>query len=156
MEMFKSAAGINVTHVPYKGAGPALTDLIAGQVQMGFFVPGNVQQFVKTGQLKLLASTGTKRFASTPEIPTLAESGYPDFEATSWIGFLTTGGTPRPIIERYHREIVKILRSPEIQARLHEMEFEVIASTPEQFSAWVHTEIPKWGKVIKTTGAKVE
>jgi tripartite-type tricarboxylate transporter receptor subunit TctC len=156
MEMFKAAAGINVTHIPYKGSGPAVTDLVAGQVDMGFFVPGNVQQFAKDGRLKLIASSGTRRFASTPDVPTLAESGYPDFEATSWIGFLTTGGTPRNIVERYNRELVKILRSPEITARLHEMEFEVIAGSPEQFAGWIRDEIPRWGKVIKATGAKVE
>lgn len=156
MEMFKEAAGINVTHVPYKGAGPAVTDLISGQIHMGFFVPGNVQQFAKTGQVKLIASTGTTRFPSTPEVPTVAESGYPNFEATSWIGFLAPGATPRNIIDRYNREIVKILKSPDIRAKLHEMEFEVVAGTPEQFTGWVRSEISKWGKVIKSTGAKAE
>lgn len=156
MEMFKEAAGINVTHVPYKGAGPAMTDLISGQIQMGFFVPGNVQQFAKSGQVKLIASTGLKRFPSTPDVPTLAESGYPNFEATSWIGFLAPGGTPQPIIDRYNREMVKILKSPDMQAKLHELEFEVVASTPEQFGGWIRSEIPKWGRVIRSTGAKAE
>lgn len=156
MEMLKEAAGINVTHVPYKGAGPAVTDLISGQIHMGFFVPGNVQQFAKSGQVKLIASTGLERFPSTPDVPTVAESGYPNFEATSWIGFLAPGATPRNIIDRYNREMVKILKSPDVQAKLHEMEFEVIASTPEQFAGWIGSEIPKWGRVIKSTGAKVE
>lgn len=156
MEMFKEAAGINVTHVPYKGAGPAITDLISGQIHMGFFVPGNVQQFAKSGQVKLIASSGPKRFPSTPDVPTLAESGYPNFEATSWIGFLAPGGTPRNIIDRYNREVVKILKSPDIQAKLQEMEFEVVASTPDQFAGWIRNEIPKWGRVIKSTGAKAE
>lgn len=156
MEMFKEAAGVNITHVPYRGAGPAVTDLISGQIHMGFFVPGNVQQFAKTGQVKLIASTGTKRFPSTPDVPTLAESGYANFEATSWIGFLAPGATPRNIIERYNREIVKILKSPDIQAKLHEMEFEVVAGTPDQFAGWIRNEILKWGKVIKSTGAKAE
>jgi tripartite-type tricarboxylate transporter receptor subunit TctC len=156
MEMLKEAAGISVTHVPYKGAGPAVTDLIAGQIQLGFFVPGNVQQFARSGQLRLIASTGTRRFPSTPDVPTLAESGFPGFEATSWIGFLAPGGTPRNIVERYHREIVKILRSPEVQARLQEMEFEVVAGTPEQFAGWIRSEIPKWGRIIRSTGAKAE
>lgn len=102
MEMFKSAAGFHITHIPYRGAGPAMTDLIAGNIQAGFFVPGNVQQFVKEGRLRLLASTGPRRFASTPDVPTLSET-YKDFEATSWIGFLAPGGTPPHIIDRYHR-----------------------------------------------------
>lgn len=156
MEMLKSAAGFHMTHIPYRGAGPAVTDLIAGNIQAGFFVPGNVQQFVKEGRLRLLATSGSKRFASTPDIPTLSESGYKDFEASSWIGFLAAGGTPAPIIERYHREIVKILNQPDIRKRLQEMEFDVVATTPKQFSDWIRTEITRWGKVIKDTGAKAE
>jgi tripartite-type tricarboxylate transporter receptor subunit TctC len=130
--------------------------LIGGNIQAAFFVPGNVQQFAKEGRLKLLATSGLKRFASTPDIPTLSESGYPDFEATSWIGFLTAGGTPAPIIDRYHREIVKIVRSPEITKRLLEMEFEIVATTPNQFRDWIGSEIKRWGKVIKDTGTKAE
>ena len=156
MEMFKSAAGVNLTHIPYKGAGPAVVDLLAGNVHAGFFVPGNVQQFAKEGKLKLLASSGTRRFPSTPDVPTLVELGFKDFEATSWIGLLTTGGTPRPIVDRYNKELVKILHMPDIQAKLRDMEFEVVASTPEQFGNWIKAEIPRWGKVIKDTGAKAE
>ena len=156
MEMLKSAAGVNLTHIPYKGAGPAVTDLLAGNVHAAFFVPGNVQQFVKEGKLKLLASSGTRRFPSTPEVPTLMESGFKDFEATSWIGFLTAANTPKPIVDRYHRELVKILQSPEIAAKLREMEFEVVASSPDQFGGWIKSEIGRWGQVIKATGAKAE
>ena len=106
MEMFKVAAGVDLTHIPYRGAGPAVTDLIAGNVDAAFLVPGNVQQFLKEGRLRLIATSGQKRFASTPTIPTLIESGYPDFLATSWIGFLITAGTPKPIIDRYNKELV--------------------------------------------------
>jgi len=155
MEMFKSAAGFQMTHVPYRGAGPAITDLVAGTIQAGFFVPGNVQQFAKEGRLRLLASTGPKRFASTPDIPTVAET-YKDFEATSWIGFLAPGATPAPIIDRYNREIIKILNQPDIRKRLLEMEFEMIASTPRQFSEWIQTEIARWSVVVKSTGTKAE
>ena len=156
MEMLKLAAGVDMTHIPYKGAAPAVTDLVAGNVQAAFMVPGNVLQFAKEGRLKLIANSGMKRFASTPDVPTLVESGYPDLVATSGIGFLTTGGTPQNIIDRYNREIVKILKTPEIRDRLVAMEFEVIAGTPEQFSGWIKTEIPRWGKVIKATGARVD
>ena len=156
MEMLKSAAGVEMTHVPYRGAAPAMTDLLAGTVDAAFLVPGNVQQFLKEGRLRLIATSGQKRFPSTPEVPTLIESGYPDFVATSWIGFLTTGGTPRNIIERYHREMVRILRTPEMRERLEGMEFEVVAGTPEQFSGWIRSEIPRWGKVIKATGARAD
>ena len=156
MEMLKSAAKVHITHIPYRGAAPAVTDLLAGNVHAAFFVPGNVQQFVKEGRLKLLASSGSKRFPSTPDVPTLMEVGFKDFEATSWIGFLTTGGTPRPIIDRYNRELVKILNLPDVRQRLHEMEFEIIAGSPEQFGGWIRSEIPRWGEVIRATGAKAE
>jgi tripartite-type tricarboxylate transporter receptor subunit TctC len=156
MEMLKLAAGLDIAHIPYKGAAPALTDLVGGQVQAAFMVPGNVLQFAKEGRLRLIASSGAKRFPGTPDIPTLAESGYPDLVAVAWIGFLTAGGTPRPIIDRYHKEIVKIVNSPEIRDKLTAMEFEIVAGTPEQFSAWIRSEIPRWGKVIKATGAKAD
>ncbi len=154
MEMLKTAAGVDIVHVPYKGSAPAVTDLLGGNVQTAFFVPGNVLQYVKSGQIRLIASTGRKRFASTPNVPTMIESGYADFEAVAWIGFLTTGGTPRPIIDRYNREIVKILNSPEIRDKLLAVEFEMVAGTPEQFGEWIRTEIQRWGRVIKQTGAK--
>ncbi len=156
MEMLKTAANVDLTHVPYKGPATALTDLIAGNVQAAFFVPGNVQQYVKEGRLKLIASSGAKRFGSTPNIPTLIESGYPDLVATSWIGLLAAGGTPKNIIDRYNREIVKIVTSQEIRDKLQAMEFEVVATSPEQFASWIRSEIPRWGKVIKSTGAKAE
>lgn len=154
MEMFKSAAKIDIMHVPYKGAAPAVTDLLAGYVQTAFMVPGNVQQFIKEGRLKPIAVSGQKRFANAPNIPTMIESGYPDFVATSWIGFLAPAGTPKNIIDRYNKEIVKILHTPDVRDKLKDMEFEVVATSPEQFSAWIRSEIPRWGKVIKDTGTK--
>jgi tripartite-type tricarboxylate transporter receptor subunit TctC len=156
MEMLKSAARIEVMHVPYKGAGPALADLVGGQVQAAFMVPGNVQQFVKEGKLRLIASSGAKRFASTPDLPTVAEQGYPGFNAVSWIGLLAPGGTPRPVVDRLHREITRILAMPDVKGRLEAMEFDVIASTPGQFSEWIQAEIPRWGKVIRDTGTRVD
>jgi tripartite-type tricarboxylate transporter receptor subunit TctC len=156
MEMLKTAAGIDVTHVPYKGSAPAVVDLIGGQVDAAFFVPGNILQFVKDGRARAIASSGSKRFASMPDVPTMIEQGYPDFVAVSWIGFLAPGGTPRPIIDRLNKEIVAILNQPAIKAQLQKMEFDLVAGTPEQFAAWIQTEIPRWGKVIKSTGAKAE
>ena len=156
MEMLKSAAGIDVTHVPYRGSGPAVVDLIGGQVDASFLVPGNILPFVKEGKARVIASTGHKRFPSMPDVPTMIEQGFPDFVAVSWIGFLAPGGTPRPIIERYNKEIVRILHMPAVRSQLEKMEFEVVAGTPEQFAQWIHTEIPRWGKVIKATGAKAD
>jgi tripartite-type tricarboxylate transporter receptor subunit TctC len=156
MEMLKSAAHIDVTHVPYKGSAPAVNDLLGGQVDAAFLVPGNVSQLIKSGQLRAIASTGLKRFASAPDVPTMIEQGYANFVAVSWIGFLLPGGTPRPIIDRYNKEIVRILNLPEIKERLQGMEFEIIAGSPEQFEQWIHDEIARWGKVIKDTGVKVD
>lgn len=154
MEMLKEASGMQAEHVPYRGASPALVDLVAGNVQAAFLVPGNVQQYVKEKRLKLLASSGEKRFASTPDVPTLIESGYPGFIATSWIGFLAPAGTPKNIIDRYNKEIVKILQMPDVQEKLHGIEFEVVGNSPEEFRKWIDTEVTRWGKVIKSTGAK--
>ncbi len=156
MEMLKLAAGVNITHIPYKGTAPAVTDLLGGSVQVAFMVPGNVLQFAKEGRLKLIGSSGAKRFPGTPNVPTMIESGYPDLVALAWIGFLAPGATPRPIIDRYHKEIVKILNTPEIKDKLIAMEFDLVAGTPEQFGAWIRAEIPRWGKVIKATGAKAD
>jgi tripartite-type tricarboxylate transporter receptor subunit TctC len=156
MEMLKSAAHVDIVHVPYKGAQPAVADLLGGQVDAAFMVPGNVQQFVAQGQLRVIASTGRKRFAATPDLPTMIEQGYPDFVAVSWIGFLAPGATPKPIIDRYNKEMVRILKSPEVRKKLEDMQFEVVASTPDQFASWIRAEIPRWGQVIKATGAKVD
>ncbi len=154
MEMLKSAAGIDLTHVPYKGSAPAVTDLLAGQVQASMLVPGNVLPHLKAGKLKVLATTGRKRFSGTPDIPTLIEAGFADFEAVAWIGFLAPGGTPGNIIDTYHGELVRILALPEVKQRLLDIQFEIVASTPKEFADYIRWETPRWGKVIKDTGAK--
>ena len=156
MEMLKTAAKIDVVHVPYKGASPAVADLLGGQIQAAFFVPGNVLQYLKDGKLKVIASTGRKRFAAAPEVPTMIEQGFPDFVAVSWIGFLAPGATPRTIVDRYNREMVRILTSADVRGKLEAIQFEVVAGTPEQFSQWIRAEIPRWGAVIKATGAKAD
>lgn len=156
MEMLKSATGADITHVPYKGATQAVVDLVGGIVDAAFLVPGNISQFVQEGRLKVIATTGTKRFPSMPQVPTMIEQGFPNFVATSWIGFLAPGKTPPEIIKRYNQEIVKILRMPDVKAQLEKMEFEVVAGSPEQFRDWIKAEIPRWGAVIKSTGAKAD
>jgi tripartite-type tricarboxylate transporter receptor subunit TctC len=156
MEMLKSAAHIDLVHVPYKGSHPAVVDLIGGQVNASFLVPGNILEFVKDGRARVIASTGQRRFAATPEVPTMIEQGYPDFIALTWIGFLAPAGTPRPIIDRYHKEIVRILNMPEVRVKLDQMQMDLVAGTPEQFSQLIRSEIPRWGKVIRDTGAKAE
>jgi tripartite-type tricarboxylate transporter receptor subunit TctC len=154
MEMFKSAAGVDLVHVPYKGSGPAVTDLLAGNVQAAILVPGNVLPYLKAGKLKVLATTGKHRFAGSPDIQTLIEAGFPDFEAIAWIGFMAPAGTPRAIIEQYHRAIVRILNLPDVRQRLLDINFEIVASTPEAFADYIRWETPRWAKVIRQTGAK--
>jgi tripartite-type tricarboxylate transporter receptor subunit TctC len=154
MEMLKSAAGIDLTHIPYKGSAPAVTDLLGGQVQAAMLVPGNVLPHLKTGKLKVIATTGRKRFSGTPEIPTLIEAGFADFEAVAWIGFMAPGGTPRSVIDTYHAELVRILAAADVKQRLHDIQFEIVASTPEQFAEYIRWETPRWAKVIRETGAK--
>ncbi len=156
MEMLKTAAGIDLVHVPYKGSGPAVADLLGGHVQAAILVPGNVMQYLADGKLRVLANTGRKRFSGAPDIPTLAESGYPDFEAVAWIGFMAPGGTPKAIVDRYNREIVAALKAPEVRKRLQDIQFEVVASTPQEFADYIRWEMPRWSKVIKDTGAKVD
>lgn len=154
MEMFKSAAGVDIVHIPYKGSAPAVTDLLAGNVQAAFLVPGNVLPYLKDGKLRVIASTGRTRFPATPDVPTLIESGFKDFEATAWIGFLAPAGTPQAIIDRYHTELERVLHMPDVTKRLMDMQFEVVASTPAQFAEYIRWETPRWAKVIRDTGAK--
>ena len=154
MEMFKSAAGVNIVHIPYKGSAPAVADLLAGTVQAAFLVPGNVLPYLKDGKLRVIASTGRHRFPATPDVPTLIESGFKDFEATAWIGFLAPAGTPQAIIDRYHTEIVRALHAPDVTKRLTDIQFEVVASTPAEFARYIQWETPRWAKVIHDTGAK--
>ena len=156
MEMLKSATHIDLVHVPYKGSAPAVTDLIGGQVSASFLVPGNILEYVKDGRARVIASTGQRRFDATPEVPTMIELGFPDFVALTWIGFLAPGGTPRPIIDRYNKEIVRILHTPEIRVKLDQMQMDLVAGTPEQFAQFIRSEIPRWGQVIKDTGAKAD
>lgn len=156
MEMLKTASKIDVVHVPYKGAPPVLADLLGGQIQAGFFVPGNVLGYMKDGKLRAIAATGRSRFAAVPDVPTMIEQGYADFEATAWIGFLAPGRTPRNIIERYNREIVRIAALPEVKGKLEALSMEVVATSPEEFRRWIAKEIPLWGKVIRDTGATAE
>jgi tripartite-type tricarboxylate transporter receptor subunit TctC len=155
MEMFKTAAGIkDMTHVPYKGSGPTVTDLLGGQIQASFLIAGNVLPHLKSGKLKVLASTGRTRFASTPNVPTMIESGFADFEAVGWIGFMAAGTTPRPIIDRWHKELVRVVALPDVSDKLKAMEFEIVSSTPEKFAEYIRWETPRWGKVVRETGAK--
>jgi tripartite-type tricarboxylate transporter receptor subunit TctC len=155
-EMFKMMAKVNLEHVPYKGMGPATTDLLSGQVQLMFSSAVAMLPHVKAGRLRAIAMTGAKRAAQIPEIPTVAESGVPDYESGSWYGILAPAGTPRAIIDLLSREIAAATRSPEITDRLSAEAVLPIGSSPAEFSAYIHKEFNRIGQVIRSSGAKFD
>jgi tripartite-type tricarboxylate transporter receptor subunit TctC len=153
-ELFKSMAGVDMTHVAYKGSAPALADVIAGQVNL-IFDPGvSSLPHVKTGKLRALAITSSRRSDSTPDIPTIAESGVPGYEASIWFGLVAPAGTPAPIVSRLSAEVNQIVRSAGMRERFNPFGLDLMGGTPEEFAATIRSEIPKWGKVLQD--AKVE
>jgi tripartite-type tricarboxylate transporter receptor subunit TctC len=155
-ELFKSMTGIAMTHVPYKGAGPALIDVLAGQCQVMFATALSVQPYLQSNRLRPLAVSTAKRMPTQPELPTVAEAGVPGFEANTWHGVVAPAGTPPAIIVKLHNEINRILHTPDVNARLIAQGAEIIAGTPQAFAAYIQSEIPKWTKVIKDSGARAE
>jgi tripartite-type tricarboxylate transporter receptor subunit TctC len=151
-ELFARSAGIAITHVPYKGTGPALTDLMAGQVQLAFVPLGSALSYVRASKLRALGVASLKRSAAAPDIATIAESGLPGFEAATWYGVLTPAGTPRSIVRRLNTEIGKLLGQPDTRSQLTTLGFEPQSSTPQEFSAYIRSELKKWGKVVRAVG----
>ena len=149
-------AGVELVHVPYKGAQPALTDVIAGQVQLMFATSASVIPFVKAGKLRALAVTSARRSPSVPDLPTLAEAGVPGFEAITWHGVVVPSATPTPLVERLNRDIVAVLGAPDLRERLAALGAEVRAGTPREFADYIAAEIPKWSKVVRDSGARIE
>jgi tripartite-type tricarboxylate transporter receptor subunit TctC len=155
-ELFKSMAKVDIVHVPYKGGGPALTDLIAGHVEIFVAVISTAVPQVKAGKARALAVTGGKRVAALPDVPTVAETGIKGYEATNWYGYVAPAGTPRPIIERLHKETVAILNMPDVREALLDRGIEAAPSSPAEFAAFIRAENTKWSKVIKQSGMKGE
>jgi tripartite-type tricarboxylate transporter receptor subunit TctC len=155
-ELFRITAGIDLVHVPYKGASLAVTDVISGQIQIWFINLLPATPYVKANRIRALAVTSAKRAHSAPEIPTVAESGYPTYETTSWHGILVPAKTPAAIVARLNAELVKIARQPELRDLLGAQGSEVIGSTPEQFAAKIKSESAKWAHVIKTANIRAE
>jgi tripartite-type tricarboxylate transporter receptor subunit TctC len=154
--MLKSMAGLEATHVPYKGA-VALNDLLSGeQVHFMFATIPSVIELVRAGRLRPLAVTSKSRSAAVPDIPTVAESGFPDFEASSWFGLLGPAELPREIAWKLQAEIVRALKNPEIRGRLVQLGADPVGSTPEEFSAYMRAETAKWAKVVKASGATAD
>lgn len=153
-ELLKSRAGIDLTHVPYKGSTPALTDLIGGQVQVMVDNLVTAAPQIKAGRVRALAVTSAQRVPEFPDLPTIAESGYPGFDVTVWVGFMAPGKTPAPVIDTLNREISKILAQPHVKQRVAEMGGVTVPMSPAQFTTFVRGEIDKWGVVVKQAGIK--
>ena len=155
-ELFKTLTGVQMTHVPYKGSAPALSDLMGGQVQLMFDNLPSSLAFIKAGKLRALAVTSTVRAAALPDVPTMVEAGVPGFEASSWFGILAPAGTPRDIVMRINGEVAKWLASPDAREKLSAQGAIAAGGTPEDFARHIGSETTKWAKVVKESGAKVD
>jgi tripartite-type tricarboxylate transporter receptor subunit TctC len=155
-ELFKTMAHIDIVHVPYKGAGPALQDVISGQDQMMFATAASVLGMIKSGQVRALAVTTLKRTAILPDLPTIDELGIKGFEATTWHGLVAPDGTPSDIIATLHRAVIAALDDTDVRRELTALGVDIQGDTPEEFSAYIKAEIPKWAAVIKASGANAQ
>ena len=153
-EMFKAMTGIDMAHVPYKGAAPAMTDLIGGQVQLMFADATSVIPHVKSGKVRAVAAT--KHVEAMPEVPTFAQSGFPSYDPTVWYGVFAPAGTPRDVVLKLNAGIAKSLQARDVRERLIGLGAQPTSSTPEEFTEFVRAEISRWGKVVKSSGATVD
>ena len=156
MELLKTMAGINLLHIPYKGATLAITELIGGQIVLYASSMPPALPLINAGKLKALGVTTAKRLAPLPNVPTIAESGIAGYEAVNWYGVFVPAGTPKDIVAKLHAEIVRVLKQPDVKERFAGEGGEIVADSPEAFGAFVHNEIPKWAKVIKDASVKVD
>ena len=156
MELFKARAGLDIVHVPYQGFPQVVNAILAGDVHAGFMVPGIAMGQVRAGKLKALGVTTLGRTASLPELASFVEQGYADFEAISWQAVLAPAGTPRAIIERVSRELVRIIKSDDARTKMRGQYFSAVGTTPEALSGLMKTERERWAKVIKAAGVKAE
>ncbi len=154
MELLKNDAKLYMVHIPYRGFPPALTDLLAGNIETMFAIIPAVLPQVRAGRVKALAVTSLKRSTLAPEVPSVAELGYPQLESLAWIGLLAPAGTARDVISRLHEETVRGMRGQETRDALGKQGFDVVANSPEEFARWIRAESDKWAKVIRASGAK--
>lgn len=155
-EMFAAAAGVSMVHVPYKGSAPSIADVMGGQVQITFEAAAIGLQHIKSGKLRALGVAGPRRISTIPEVPTLAEAGLPGVEAAGWNGLFAPAGTPEAVVRRLHQDVSKVLASAPIKADSLTLGYEIAGDGPEEFGAFVRTEIVKWGKVIKESNIRME
>jgi tripartite-type tricarboxylate transporter receptor subunit TctC len=156
MELLKSDAGVSLVHVPYKGFPPAVTDLLAGNIQTMFAIVPGVLPHVKAGKMTGLAVTALKRSELAPDVPSVAELGYPQLESLAWIGLGAPAGTPPEVLGRLSAETVRVMRAPEVRGLLGKQGFDVVAGSPPEFAGWIRAEAVKWARVIKASGAAVD
>ena len=155
-ELLKGMASIDISHIPYKGALPAATDLVGGQVQISFLPPSVASQFVATGRMRALAVTTAQRFKALPELPTVSEAGLPGYELVSWQGVLTTGGTPKDVVNKLNETIVAITNTSEVSKSLVAQGYEVTVDTPEHFRSYIRMEMQRFSKLVKRIGARAD
>ena len=155
-ELFKLRAGVDIVHVPYKGGGPAITDLVGGQVNMMFATPIEVAQHVQSGKLRVLGTTSQKRLAAYPDVPTLSESGYPGFEVASFFGVLAPAGTPPNVIARLAGDLAWVMEQPEVREKFAAQSADANVQDPAAFARFLDAEREKWADIVKRSGAKVD
>ena len=155
-ELYKFLAGIDMVHIPYKGSGPAIQDVMGGQVPMMFDTSVVAGPHIESGRLRALAVTSGKRASAFPNVPTMAESGVPGYDVVSWQAIFAPAGTPKPIVDRLHAELAKILQDPEVRDRLAKLGLDPSGMTPAELTAFQRTEIDKWAKVIKAANIKID
>ena len=155
-EMFNAAAGVKMLHIPYRGAAPAMTDLVGGQIQVVFTSMPSVAGFIRNGSLRAVAVTSAKRAAAFGDIPTIAESGYPGFDVNPWFGLFAPAGTPAAVISKLNADINEVLRAPDVVEKFTAAGAEPYLTTPAQFGAVLKDDIAKWSKVVRDSGAKVD
>jgi tripartite-type tricarboxylate transporter receptor subunit TctC len=156
LELFRSMAGIDIVHVPYKGSGPGMIGLLSGEIAVLFPSVPTALPHIKAGRVRALGVTTAKRAETLPEVPSIAEAGLPGYESTQWFGVLAPAGTPRTIIERLHKDITVVLRSADVKQHLAGEGAIIVASTPTEFAAYLRTETDKWARVVKAAGIKPE
>ncbi|MFN5511096.1 MAG: Bug family tripartite tricarboxylate transporter substrate binding protein [Burkholderiales bacterium] len=155
-EMFKSLTGVDMPHVPYKGSGPALTDLMGGQVQIMFDNIPSAIVHIRSGKLKALATTGETRSKTLPDLPTMREAGLKDYVSTAWFGIVAPAGTPADIVAKLNAEGQKAVVSPEFVKKMNEFGYDVVGGTPEKMASMIQDELRRWGPLVKASGAKVD
>jgi tripartite-type tricarboxylate transporter receptor subunit TctC len=155
-ELFKNVAKVDMLHVPYKGAGPAIAAILGGEIQLNVSSTASTIEHIKAGRVRALASTGLKRGITTPDVPTVAESGYPGFEAIQWYGLVVPSGTPKNIVARIHQDSVKVLQTADVRAAMERLGLQQDPLTPEKLAARVRKESATWATIIKEAGIRVQ